>query len=312
MRDAHVNLMLGKCGFACCLALFALPLMGLARAQSIAFTFDDGPEMSDEIGMSASQRNMAILAALANAKIKSVLFVTRTDADQRRIELIRQWGLQGHLIGNHTATHPDFDAKNVRLQRFETELLECDKALRTLPGYTKLFRFPFLKEGNTPHKRDGFREFLKSLGFRQGRVSIDTSDWYYNQRLRDRLEQNPQADQTPYREAYLKHLYDRALYYDGLSTRVLGRSVKHVMLMHHNLINALFLPDVIRLFEDKGWKIIDAQSAFDDPVYQMQPDTLPAGESILWALAKQHGVPGLRWPGEDDIYEKPLLDALQL
>src|SRR5208282_646699 len=165
MRDAHVNLMLGKCGFACCLALFALPLMGLARAQSIAFTFDDGPEMSDEIGMSASQRNMAILAALANAKIKSVLFVTRTDADQRRIELIRQWGLQGHLIGNHTATHPDFDAKNVRLQRFETELLECDKALRTLPGYTKLFRFPFLKEGNTPHKRDGFREFLKSLGF---------------------------------------------------------------------------------------------------------------------------------------------------
>jgi hypothetical protein len=39
---------------------------------------------------------------------------------------------------------------------------------------------------------------------------------------------------------------------------------------------------------------------------------LPAGESILWALAKQHGVPGLRWPGEDDIYEKPLLDALQL
>jgi hypothetical protein len=84
------------------------------------------------------------------------------------------------------------------------------------------------------------------------------------------------------------------------------------MLMHHNLINALFLPDVIRLFQDKGWRIIDAQSAFEDPVYEMQPDTLPAGESILWALAKQRGIAGLRWPGEDDRYEKPLLDALQL
>jgi len=52
--------------------------------------------------------------------------------------------------------------------------------------------------------------------------------------------------------------YDRALYYDGLSMRILGRSVRHVMLMHHNLINALFLPDVIRLFEDRGWRIIDA------------------------------------------------------
>jgi hypothetical protein len=40
--------------------------------------------------MSASQRNAAILAALGNAQIKSVLFVTRTDADQRRIALIRQ------------------------------------------------------------------------------------------------------------------------------------------------------------------------------------------------------------------------------
>jgi len=304
--------MLRKCWFAGCLALLTLPLMGSARAQNIAFTFDDGPEMSDEIGMSASERNTAILAALGNAKIKSVLFVTRTDADERRIALIRQWGLQGHLVGNHTATHADFDAKDVSLQRFETELLECDKAIRTLPGYTKLFRFPFLKEGNTPQKRDGFRAFLKSLRYRQGRVSIDTSDWYYNQRLRERLEHNPQADQAPYREAYLKHLYDRALYYDGLSMRVLGRSVRHVMLMHHNLINALFLPDVIRLFQDQGWKIIDAQSAFEDPVYEMQPETLPAGESILWALAKQQGVPGLRWPGEDDLYEKPLLDALQL
>ncbi len=70
------------------------------------------------------------------------------------------------------------------------------------------------------------------------------------------------ADRSVYRDAYLKHLYDRALYYDGLSQRVLGRSVSHVMLMHHNLINALFLPDVIRLFQDKGWQIVDAARAF--------------------------------------------------
>ncbi len=297
---------------ACGAVAMTLWLIAPVQAQRIAFTFDDGPEMSDEIGMTAAQRNTAILAALGAAKIKSVLFVTRTDQDTRRIALIAAWGLEGHLIGNHTATHPDFGAKSTSLHAFESELLQCEAAVGSLPGYTKLFRFPFLKEGETKAKRDGFREFLQASGYRQGRVSVDTSDWYYNQRLRARLARDPGADRGAYRDAYLKHLYDRAVYYDGLSRRVLGRSVKHVMLLHHNLINALFLPDVIRLFQDKGWQIIDAANAFDDPVYEMQPDILPAGESILWALAKQQGIAGLRWPGEDDRYEKPLLDALGL
>lgn len=296
----------------CWTLLLTLPLFGSARARSIAFTFDDGPDLSDEVAMTARERNAAILAALGGANIKSILFVTRTDGDERRIALIRQWGLEGHRIGNHTATHPDFGAAKVSLQSFETELLRCDAALNTLPGFTKLFRFPYLKEGDTREKRDGFREFLKAQGYRQGRVSIDTSDWYYNQRLRERLARDPHADRIAYRDAYLEHLVDRARYYDGLSQRVLHRSVSHVMLMHHNLINALFLPDVIRRFQSEGWQVIDAMHAFEDPVYDMTPDTLPAGESILWALARQQGIAGLRWPGEDDRYEQPLLDALRL
>jgi peptidoglycan-N-acetylglucosamine deacetylase len=83
-------------------------------------------------------------------------------------------------------------------------------------------------------------------------------------------------------------------------------------LLHHNLINALFLNDVIQMFRDKGWTLIDSEVAFEDPVYSVHPDILPAGQSILWALAKQKNVPGLRSPGEDDVYEKPILDRLHL
>ena len=52
---------------ACCAVLMTLPLIGSTHAQSIAFTFDDGPDMSDAIGMTAAQRNAAILAALGAA-----------------------------------------------------------------------------------------------------------------------------------------------------------------------------------------------------------------------------------------------------
>jgi len=288
----------------------SLVLPAPAIGQTIALTFDDGPDMADTTGLSAADRNAAILKQLAEADVKSILFVTRVDADPKRNDLIRQWGIQGHQIGNHTATHPNFN--KISLAAYEQELLICDLAIRDMPGFTRRFRFPYLKEGDTVEKRDGFREFLVANTYATGPVSVDASDWYYSERLSDRLKKDPRADRRPYRDAYLRHLYDRARYYDGLSRAVLGRSVAHVLLLHHNLINALFLKDVIQMFKNRGWTLIDSEVAFKDPVYAMRPDSLPAGESILWALAKQKGVQGLRYPGEDDTYEKPILDRLHL
>ena len=41
---------------------------------------------------------------------------------------------------------------------------------------------------------------------------------------------------------------------------------------------------------------------------------MPAGESLIWALAKETGrfESSLRYPGEDGGYEKPKMDALGL
>ncbi len=285
---------------------------GDARAQRVALSFDDGPDMQDTVGLSPAGRNAALLAQLAQAHLKSILFVTRVDADRPRNELIRLWGRDGHGVGNHTASHPNFNDPAISLEAFQRDVLECDRAIRAMPGYTRRFRFPYLKEGETAAKRDGLRGFLQSRRYKTGPVTIDTSDWYYSARLRDRLAQSPAADRNAYRDAYLRHLLDRARYYDRLSRDVLGRSVSHVILLHHNLINALFLKDVIAMLQANGWVLVDAESAFADPIYDLRPDVLPAGESILWSLAKAKGVPGLRWPAEDDAYEKPLLDQLGL
>jgi peptidoglycan-N-acetylglucosamine deacetylase len=233
-----------------CLMLVTLFFAGWTHSRSVALTFDDGPNMGDEIGLSPAERNAAILRQLADAHLKSILFVARTDADPKRNELIRQWGIQGHAVGNHTATHPDFD--EVSLADYEQELLTCETAIRDFPGFTRRFRFPYLKEGDTVEKRDSFRAYLDAHGYKSGAVSIDASDWYYSQRLSARLKKQPNADTRPYRDAYLRHLYDRAQYYDSLSQRLLGRSVEHVLLLHHNLINALFLTEVIQYVPREG------------------------------------------------------------
>jgi hypothetical protein len=88
---------------------------------------------------------------------------------------------------------------------------------------------------------------------------------------------------------------------------VIRRSPDHVLLLHTNAINAAFLPDVLSMFRAKGWKIVSAEEAFRDPLYAAAPASLPAGESIVWALAKDADHGGLRYPAEDDVYEVSIL-----
>lgn len=94
----------------------------------------------------------------------------------------------------------------------------------------------------------------------------------------------------------------------------MGRSVRHTVLLHHNVLNGLFLADLIQMFKRKGWAVIDALEAYEDPVCGATPAVLPAGQSLLWSLAKETGRLDhvLRYPGEDGAYEAPKMDALGL
>ena len=51
----------------------------------------------------------------------------------------------------------------------------------------------------------------------------------------------------------------------------------------------MFLSDLMDMFKSKGWQLIDAEDAFIDPVFAAKPNIVPAGESIIWAVAKETG-----------------------
>ena len=178
----------------------------------------------------------------------------------------------------------------------------------------RLFRFPYFKEGETVDKRDGIRAFLRQHGYRLGTATIDASDWAISGRLEKHMISDPKAGVAPYGEFFKGHIWERSQFYDSMARKVLHHRVRHTLLLHHNALNASFLDQLIGMFLDKGWKPIDALHAYADPVYELQPKTLPAGESLIWALAKQSGKfdGELRYPGEDDVYENPKMDALGL
>ncbi len=158
------------------------------------------------------------------------------------------------------------------------------------------------------------RLFLRKNGYRIGRASIDASDWAISTRMEACAKQNPRGNLRPYRDFFLEHIWERSQFYDSLSRRLLGRSVRHTVVLHHNPLNALFLADLMNMFTTKGWKLVDSEYAYSDEIYNSQPRILPAGESLIWALAKESGrfERDLRYPGEDDVYENPKMDALRL
>jgi hypothetical protein len=228
--------------------------------------------------------------------------------------LLGQWDEAGHLICNHSYSHLNFNDPKTTYDDFVADFDRNEPLIRPYRRFTRLFRYPFLKEGDTADKRDRFRDLLKQKGYRVGHVTIDASDWYVDDRMIARLKSQPAADTQPYGTYLVQHLLDRAEFYRQLAVDVLGREIPHTLLLHYRMINALYLEDILAGFSDMGWQWTDAKRAFDDPIFKKQPQILPAGESLVWALAKETGRydEKLRYPGEDDRYEKPKMDALGL
>lgn len=279
---------------------------------AIAITIDDF-NLADTPLMTGERRDEAIRAALRQHSVKGAGFVVGKYIDGERSDrVLRAWSGEGHLLGNHSFSHAYYGGSDPAGEM--ADILKCEPLLTPYSGFQKLFRFPYLAEGKTVEGRDALRVLLRQHGYRNAHVTIDTSDWYIDQRLVARLKADPRAEIGPYRQYWLDHVWDRAVYYDGLAQAVFGHSLQHTILLHHRSATALFLDDALAMFRDRGWRVVDASTAFGAPEFKLDFDTLPAGQSLVWAAAKASGrfEGQLRYPGEDDVYEKPKMDAAGL
>lgn len=294
--------------FALLASLLALLLFATApgHAQTIAFTFDDGLDPATH--PDALRWNGQLLRTLSRTGVRAMIFPAgRMGGTPTGLPLVRAWADSGHTVGNHTWSHRNL-AGRITLAEFLADVGRADSLLSGMPTWRPMLRFPYLKEGDTAEKRDGVRAWMSERGYRPAPVSVDASDWYYNQRYLELISERRTSKLPRLRDAYLAHLWDRAAYYDSLARTVLQRSPAHVLLLHTNAINGAYLGDVIAMFRERGWRVVPPDEAFSDDLYAAQPSGLPAGEGIVWALARDAGVTGLRYPAEDGEYEKPAVD----
>ena len=280
-------------------------------AKQIAFSFDDG--LNPTANFQANSINQALLNQLKTSNIQAMIFPSYSKiGDFQGKQLVRIWGEHGHLIGNHSAFHQNLNHPDVSAHDYIKSIQINESIFKDLPNYTYRFRFPYLKEGDSIQKRDQVRTWLQKNHYLPSNVSIDASDWFYNLKYLELIQAQQPEKLALLKRAYLAHLLDRAHYYDTLSVQLLKRSPKHILLLHTNAINAAYLTDIIGAFNSESWSFININEALNDPIYNLYSTNLPAGESIIWSLAKAKGFLNLRYPAEDSPYEIENLRQHQL
>lgn len=113
-----------------------------------------------------------ILDVLKEKKVKATFFCTLDDIKSEP-ELIARMIKEGHIVGNHSSTHPSFPS--LTRSEMAKEIETCDNYLRTNFGYTsKYFRFP---KGDYS---ESALDLVQSVGFRSVFWSLSYADWDTN------------------------------------------------------------------------------------------------------------------------------------
>jgi peptidoglycan/xylan/chitin deacetylase (PgdA/CDA1 family) len=284
--------------------IFALLILGgtIVSAQEIAITFDDAPT-SDGPHFTGKERTQKIIAHLKQQKVEQVAFFVITgNVDRGGRERLQQYFNAGHLLANHTKSHESIQSMGVR--GYCNDIRQADSLLRNMQGFTPWFRYPFLDEGKSKPVRDSIRSVLKDLSLSNGYVTIDNYDWYINGLLKKAIAEGRKINYDELRSVYIEHIWNSIVFYDQIGQRVLGRSPRHVLLLHENDLAAYFISDLIKHLKDKGWKIISPVKAYQDPIATHIPDVLFNGQGRVAAIAREKDIPAreLIQEAEDEAY----------
>lgn len=129
-------------------------------AKQLALTYDDGPN---------DPHTLHLLEILARHQVHATFFMVGQYV-QRRPDIVREAAKAGHVIGNHTFTHPllTFQSKT----EIRTQLSNCRAALNDAIGaHSQLFRPPF------GGRRPAVLHVARELGLEPIMWSVTGFDW---------------------------------------------------------------------------------------------------------------------------------------
>jgi peptidoglycan/xylan/chitin deacetylase (PgdA/CDA1 family) len=133
---------------------------GAPGSKQIALTYDDGPN---------DPHTLKLLDVLAKHGVHATFFMIGRFVQQRP-DIARAVAQAGHVIGNHTFTHPLLTFKSAAQNR--TELVACQKTLADAIGaHSNSFRPPF------GGRRPATLRVARDLGLETVMWNVTGYDW---------------------------------------------------------------------------------------------------------------------------------------
>jgi peptidoglycan/xylan/chitin deacetylase (PgdA/CDA1 family) len=262
----------------------------------VALTFDDLPSHGPlPEGVTRAQVAARIIEALRTHKAPAVYgFVNAgklTDRPEDH-EVLRLWRAAGFPLANHAFSHMDLHANAA--EAFEQDVVANETSLQSLMGAEnwRWFRYPYLREGDSPAKHRRVREFLEQRGYRVAQVTMDFSDWAYNGPYARCLARKDAKGLEWLEASYMKGA-DRSLTRAQEQARTLfQRDIKHVMLLHIGAFETVMLPRLLKLLDERGFTLTTLEDAQGDEAYAARADGL-AGWNGTWLqqLLRARGTP---------------------
>lgn len=254
----------------------------LSLAGELALSFDDAP-MGDMSLYSGNKRADILIKKLEKYGIQTVFFSVAGNLKFKdRLVRMKKYDSAGHLIANHTLTHPNFNKTPLidYVQGFD----KADGLLRQFKNFRPWFRFPYLKHGENLVKRDAMRKHLKKKKYKNGYVTLDIQDWFMAKLLDKGLKDGKELQEETMCLAYADMIWDSISYYDSKAVELLKRSPKHFLLLHENDLAALCIDKLIEKIQANNWKIISPETVMSDPIYINQVKTLFSNNGQIGSL----------------------------
>lgn len=254
--------------------LSLLFLFTITNTINIAITIDDYPLPNGKL-FTIQERTQRFIETCAQFNCKSVFFcVGQHCLDRNDPSLFEQLGKNGHFIANHSMNHRR--SSSLSTQEFVKEIADAEEILKESSAYHKWFRYPYLDYGyqallgGSAEKLKKFYAELQKMGYTEGYVTINTYDWYINKRLQDAIKANKQIDYEKLKTTYISLLEEWIDYYIKLYQQVTDKEITHTLLLHDNDLNALYLPDILAMIQNRGWNIMSPEEAFADTSWRKE------------------------------------------
>ncbi|CEG58503.1 polysaccharide deacetylase family protein [Legionella fallonii] len=227
-----------------------LPMIGWAQQKTIAITIDDLPFVGEYRNF---HLNM-IVTAMKEQQVPATGFIIAREVRHDNWEALRKFREAGFGLGNHTLSHANLNKLDIN--ECIHEIKEADSILQPVLTKPKYFRYPYLAMG-TGSKKNKILCYLASKNYQVAPITIDSKDFAFNQRLFAVPEINRRAYLDELKPFYLDFIWQQTV----KAEEHRNTDQAQILLIHANLLNAYVLPDIIKLYKEKGYTFVTLEKA---------------------------------------------------